>query len=128
MRSDVAEWLGAAVGDVTEAQSERIAAAFDAIESRYADRDEMEERAEARTAAVQVALGVKTLEAISGRWHRAKRAERLRMAGVTGALIATPGSEQSLVERSGAARMTVRRALGRSIFTHRPRTAERGDP
>lgn len=58
-------------------------------------------------------LGDDTLEGIAAEWHRAKRVERGRMDALTGALIASGGTELALAGRTGVARMTVRKALGR---------------
>ncbi|OLM28646.1 hypothetical protein Ae717Ps2_6242c [Pseudonocardia sp. Ae717_Ps2] len=113
LRSDVADWLGDFAAEVSEEQGEQLERAFDEIEARWPDQDQADDRTEAASAATQIILGDDTLEAIAGQWHEARRVERARMAALTGALLASSGSERELSERTRVARMTVRKALGR---------------
>ncbi|WP_226363208.1 hypothetical protein [Pseudonocardia sp. ICBG1142] len=115
VRADVAEWLGVDAAELSDEQAARVDAAFAVITSRYVGPDKAVEREAALGAAVQVVLGRASLDEISVLWHRAKELERERLAALSGALVVTPGSERTLAERSGAARMTVRRALGRKV-------------
>lgn len=107
--------LDAYLGDVevTDEQRAAILAAADAIEVRWPDPDAEDDRREALAAAVQVVLGDASLEEVAAAWHRARAAEREARAALTGALIASEGSEVSLAERAGTTRMTVRKALGK---------------
>lgn len=112
-RPDIEAWLGHAAADATDEQVDAFTEAADTIAARWPDPDDRDSRERAMSAAAQVILGDDTLEAIADAWREARRTERERMAALTGALIASPGSERVLVEQSGVARMTVRKALGR---------------
>lgn len=113
LRDTWTPWLGPAADTITDEQVGQIAAASAAIDVRWPDPDDADSREIALSAAAQVILGDDTLEKISADWHAAKRVEREAMDALTGALIATPGSELTLAGRAGVARMTVRKALGR---------------
>lgn len=111
-------YLGDAYADTTEEQRAAILGAAEVIEQRWSDPDLTGHREAAMSAATQVALRDATLAGIAQEWHRAREAERLAMAALTGALIATreidpTESEQGLADRAGVARMTVRKALGK---------------
>lgn len=113
LRDTWAAWLGPAADTATDEQIAELDTASAAIDARWPDPDDGDDRALALSAAAQVILGDDTLEGIAAVWRDARRVERDRMSALTGALIASPGSERLLVERSGVARMTVRKALGR---------------
>ena len=113
-------WLGPAADNVTDAQLIAIDAASDAINARWPEPDLAELRESALSAAVQVIVGDETLESHAAAWHAIRGQEQLRHAALTGALIASStgarsgkGSEADLVTRSGASRLTVRKALRR---------------
>ncbi|HLS44303.1 MAG TPA: hypothetical protein VK045_02605 [Ornithinicoccus sp.] len=112
-RYDLQNWLGDFASDVTDEQLDRLVDAANTIDERWPDPDDRMLREAALSAACQVILGDDTLEGIAEEWRKARRIERERMASLTGALIATPGSERELAERSGVARMTVRKAIGK---------------
>lgn len=113
----------ARLGPAADDQINRLDAAAAEIARRWPDPDLADTRQQAIAAAAQIILGGDTrdtLEAIARPWHDARRLERDRHAALTGALIASatgarsgPGSEADLIRRSGASRMTVRKALGR---------------
>ncbi len=120
LRDEWHAWLGPAADTITDDQLDQLDIASRAIAERWPDRDLEDLRREALTAAAQLILGDDTLEAHAAAWHAARAAEQLRHAALTGALIASstgarsgPGSEGDLTERSGASRMTVRKAIGR---------------
>jgi hypothetical protein len=113
-------WLGPAADTITDDQLTALDAASDAITARWPDPDLNDLRTEALSAAAQIILGDDTLEAHAAAWQAARGTERQRHAALTGALIVSatgarsgPGSEGDLIERSGASRMTVRKAIGR---------------
>lgn len=115
------DWLGPAADTITGDQLERLDDVSRAIEARWPDPDLRDDRETALSAAAQVILGDDTLEQIAEAWHAARRVERERMVALTGALLAShtgarsgPGSESDLIQRSGAARATVRKALGKN--------------
>lgn len=113
VRPDVAAWLGDTA--VTADQAERLADLFDAVDARWPDPDDADTRREVLIGAAQVVLDDAAIELqeAAAAWHQARQVERDRMANLTGALMASTGSEQSLADRAGCARMTVRKALGR---------------
>lgn len=113
-------WLGPAADTITDDQLDALDRASATIDARWPDPDLADTRELALSAAAQVILGDDTLEAIAGAWQAARRAEADAQAALTGALIASStgarsgtGSEGDLVARSGASRLTVRKALGR---------------
>lgn len=120
LRDTWTAWLGPAADIITDEQLEALETASKAIDARWPDVDDRTERQDALSAAAQVILGDATLESISQEWHTAVIAEVTARAAMTGALIAAstsarsgPGSEADLINRSGASRMTVRKALSR---------------
>lgn len=113
-------WLGPAADTITDDQLTAIDDANAAINGRWSEPDLADTREEALSAAVAVILGDSALESVAQDWRSARAAERAAQARLTGAIIAAstgtrsgPGSEADLVERSGASRLTVRKALGR---------------
>lgn len=108
---DLDAYLGDA--DATDEQRDAIKRASDAIDARWPDPDLADVRELALSAAVQVILGDAMLEDLGAAYLRARRLERAQHAMLTGALIASEGSEVSLSERSGVTRVTVRKALGK---------------
>lgn len=104
-------WLGDT--QVTDEQKATLHAAADAIASRYPHPDLGDSREQALSAAAMVILGDDTLEEIAAQWQAARRLERERHAALTGALIASEGTEVALADRAGVTRMTVRKALGK---------------
>lgn len=113
-------WLGPAAATITDEQLDRLDAASSAIDARWPDEDLADEREQALSAAAQVILGDTTLEIAAEEWHVARAKEHMAHTALTGALIASstgarsgPGSEADLVKRSGASRLTVRKAIGR---------------
>lgn len=120
LRDTWAAWLGPAADTVTDDQLDRLDAASATITARWPDPDLADDREQALSAAAQVILGDTTLEVAAEDWHVARVKERAAHAALTGALIASAtgartgdGSEADLVHRSGASRLTVRKALGR---------------
>lgn len=113
LRDTWTPWLGPAADTITEEQLEQLAAASATIDTRWPMPDDADDRELALSAAAQVILGDDTLEGIAAQWQAARRAERQRMSSLTGALIASSGSERALMERAGVARDTVRKALGK---------------
>lgn len=109
---DIRNLLGPA--EATDEQVDNLVRASDAIDARWPDPDDADSREQALSAAAQIILGDDTLEAIGATWAEARRVERDCMAALTGALIASSGSERDLMARAGVARMTVRKALGKS--------------
>ena len=112
-RTDLQNWLGDFTDIVTDQDLDALVEAANTIDERWPDPDVADFRERALSAAALVILGGDTLETIAAKWKKARLVERQRMAALTGALIATPGSERELVDRSGVARMTVRKALGK---------------
>lgn len=113
-------WLGPAADTITDDQLDRLDGISHQINTRWPDPDDEDTRREALSGAAQIVLGDDTLEGLAQQWHAAREIERDRMAALTGALLAShtgarsgAGSETDLIERSGAARMTVRKALGK---------------
>jgi hypothetical protein len=104
-------WLGDT--QVTDEQRAKLHTAADTIAARWPDPDLADTREQALSAAVMVILGDDTLEAIADQWRAARRLERERHAALTGALVASDGSEVSLADRAGVTRLTVRKALGK---------------
>lgn len=115
LRDTWAAWLGPAADTITDDQLARLDAVSAALEPRWpdGDPDHVEDRTAALSAAVQVLLGDTTLEEVGAALQQARRVEHERMVALTGALLASDGSERELEMRSGVARMTVRKALGR---------------
>lgn len=113
-RYDIINWLGPAAGQATDEQVEQLVEAANTINARWPDPDDSDTREQVLSGAAQIVLGDDTLEGLAEAWHRARRIERDHMAALTGALIVTPGSERELCERTGVARMTVRKALGKA--------------
>lgn len=112
-RNDIRNVLGGFADQVTGDQLDQLVAINDVIEQRWPDPDDRDSREQALSGAIQVILGDDTLEGLGAALRRARLAERAAMDQLTGALLASPGSERVLVEQSGVARMTVRKALGR---------------
>lgn len=110
---ELTAWLGPAADEVTDEQRQAIAAAADRIGARWPDEDLADLREAALNAAAQIILGDDTLEATAARWAALRARERVAHAALTGALIATPDTEQGLATRAGVTRMTVRKALGK---------------
>lgn len=106
-------YLGDDYGNATPDRRARIIAAQSAIDARWSDPDLADMRADALAAAVTVILGDATLEAAADDWHDARATERTAHARLTGAIIATAASEHEITRRTGVARMTVRKALGK---------------
>lgn len=104
-------WLGDT--EVTDGQRSALLAAAAAVDARYPDADLTDDRRRAFTAAAMIILGDVTLEEIAERWHVAYRVQQDKHAALTGALIASSGSEVELAKRAGTTRMTVRKALGK---------------
>lgn len=110
--------LTAWLGDVTVTDEQRAALhrASDMIDARYPDPDRRGDAGQhAFTAAAQVILGDATLDELSAAWSAARIAERDAMAALTGAIIAASAdtSEAAIAARTGASRMTIRKALGK---------------
>lgn len=99
--------------EATDDQRDAIKRAADAIDARWPRPDDADTREDALSAAVQVILGDATLEDLGAAYLSARRLERRQHALLTGALIASEGSDVSLSDRSGVTRMTVRKALGK---------------
>lgn len=111
---ELADYLGHAYEETTDKQRDAMLAAEAAIAQRYADRDDAGEAArEAFSAAVQVILGDETLEAVAGRYVAARVAMERTHEALTGAVVASEGTERDLAERAGVTRMTIRKALGK---------------
>ena len=110
---ELTAWLGPVADEVSDEQRQAILTAATRIDARWPEPDLADLRETALNAAVQVILGDDTLEAVAGRWTTLRAREREAHAAMTGALIATPGTEQSLADRAGVTRMTVRKALGK---------------
>lgn len=115
--SDLAAWLGPVADDATPDQLEEIAAAAALIRDRYPHPDLADDREAALTGATQVVIGDSTLEDLAAVWSRCRQAEMAAHATLTGAIIASrtlpetgPGS---LCARTGMARQSVRKALGK---------------
>jgi hypothetical protein len=106
-------YLGDSYGDATSDQRARIIAAQSAIDARWAEPDLADTRADAFIAAVQVILGDATLEQTAAAWRDLRERERTAHAALTGAIIATAASEHEIARRTGVARDTVRKALGK---------------
>ncbi len=109
----VRDWLGHAAAETTVEQQSLLVIAFSAIEARWPDPDDQDDVQTALTAAVQVVLGDDTLEAYGAALAAARGVEHRCMVALTGALLVSDGSERALMDRSGVARETVRRALGK---------------
>jgi hypothetical protein len=113
-------WLGPAADTIADDQLDRLDAAASAINERWPGPDDGDTREAALSAAAQVVLGDTALESFAADWHRARAHEDAAHVALTGALVASstgartgPGSESDLVQRSGASRLTVRKAIGR---------------
>lgn len=121
LRDTWTPWLGPAADTVTDNQLEQLDAASAAIDARWPEPDLADTREAALAAAAQVILGDGSLESFGERYQAARAVERERHAELTGALIAGStgarsgaGSESDLVARSGASRLTVRKAIGKT--------------
>lgn len=112
-RHEIEAWLGPALDDMTPEQVDAAAAASDAIHTRWPDPDLADTRETALNTAVQVILGEAQLPDVAADYLTARNIERARLAALTGALVATPGSERHLADQAGVARGTVRKALNR---------------
>jgi hypothetical protein len=112
---DVDQWLGDT--EVTEAQRDAIREADRYVQARYPDgTDYADDQEAALSAAVQVILGDSTLEHVTVAWREARRREAEARAAATGAIIASVvmgESELGVSTRTGIARDTVRKALGK---------------
>ncbi|WP_372594899.1 hypothetical protein [Actinotalea sp.] len=108
---DIDAWLGDA--EATDEQRAAIQAASDAIGARWPDPDMADSRRDALNAAAMVTLGDETLEALAEAWRDARAREQAARAALTGAIIASGGTEVDLARRAGVTRMTVRKALGK---------------
>lgn len=110
--------LGDTYDDTTPEQRDAITRAAAAIDARWPDPDDADERQEAMTGALLVILGDDTDEHIAADVARARRAWLDAQARLTGAIIAgailVPGEgDKPRAERLGVARDTVRKALRR---------------
>ncbi len=105
--------LGPVYDAATAEQRDAIDRAATAIDARWPDPDLADTRREALTGAMLVTLGDDTLEGIASAWHRARVVERDAHAALTGALIASAGTEVDLAARAQITRPTVRKALGK---------------
>ncbi|WP_372595577.1 hypothetical protein [Actinotalea sp.] len=108
---DIDAWLGDT--EATDEQRAAIQAASDAIAARWPDPDMADSRRDALNAAAMVVLGDEALEATAEAWRDARARERATRAALTGAIIASGGTEVGLARRAGVTRMTVRKALGK---------------
>lgn len=110
-------FLGHVYDETTPEQREQISSAADQISTRWPDSDLTDLRTEAMNAAVAVILGDDTDTGIAQQWARARHAERMAHAQLTGAIIAgqlvAPESESSQADRLGVTRVTLRKALGK---------------
>ena len=105
--------LGDAYDTTTPEQRAQIDQAATRIAERWPDPDLADTRQAALTGAMMLVLGDDTLEAVAGRVRAARYAYEDALAEMTGALLVSPGTEVELVQRTGLARMTVRKALGK---------------
>lgn len=107
-------YLGDTANDMTEDQLRLFEQCAVQIDQRYPDGGQAHRIA--LEGALSIIRGETELEAFSEAWRRARRLERIRMAGLTGAIIAAVGggeSELAVSELTGLNRATVRRALGK---------------
>jgi hypothetical protein len=104
-------WLGPAADTITDDQLGRLDEVAATINARWANPDDTDTRDQVLSGAAQVILGDDTLESLAAEWHAARQRERDHMAALTGALLASHTGDR--IERSGVARMTVRKALGK---------------
>jgi len=115
---DITAYLGDFADDLTDEQKDTLAGVFDVIAAKYSGEDDELERQEATSAAAQIAFGDATATEFAEAWRRAKAAERVAMAELTGAIIATVAphgdwSENEAAAELGLNRRTIRRALGK---------------
>lgn len=119
LNPSLAAWFGDTAGDVSAEQAEQLNALHADIESRWPD-DDASTRTAVLTGARQIVLGDATLESITNDLDRARSAEYEQRMIQRGAILASstgarsgPGSEADLIARTGAARATIRKVLGR---------------
>lgn len=128
-RHETEAWLGHALDEMTTEQVDAFEALVEKVAGRYPiryfldddprfsdDPEHEEARQYAWSGALQVLIGDDTLEGLAEEWRQAKRAEREKMAYLTGAIIATADggvSETAIAARAGLTRVSVRKALGK---------------
>lgn len=96
---------------MTDAQREQVAAVERLLHERFAEDPDAREVALA--GALQVLLGARTLEESGGKYTVLQaQAERARTE-LTGAILASAGSEREVAERAGVSRSEVRKARGK---------------
>ncbi len=111
---ELTAWLGGAAEKVTAEQLTALLAAANRIERRWPHPRRADLREAALDGAARVILlGDATLETIAATWRAACSSEIKAHAALTGALIASTGTEATLARRVGVTRVTVRKALGK---------------
>lgn len=113
-------WLGTDAHRTTDEQIDHLQTISAQIDADWPDPDDDGTRRDVLTGAAQVILGDDTLEGLAATYQRARQAERTAMDRLTGAIRATKLldpriGEPALAARAGVARMTARRALGRTV-------------
>lgn len=99
--------------DPSPTQQQWLQLAMKAVEDKYSDPAQDEERAEAIRAAKEVIVGDSTLELLGQAWSRSLREQDLAHAAMTGAVLAelAAGTSKSAVAtRAGVSRVTVHKA------------------
>lgn len=104
-------WLGGTA--TTTEQRTRLVRVMRAVDERWPDPDLEDTRREAINAAAQLILGDTTLGQVADAWHHARTAERDAHAALTGALLASDGTEVELARQASTTRATVRKARGK---------------
>ena len=88
-RYELEAWLGPALEDLSPQQVDRLLAEAEAIEIRYPDPDDADDREAALTAATQYLLGELTVEEAGRRRRETRDAERhARVSAIQVALMA----------------------------------------
>lgn len=96
---------------MTDAQREQVATVEQLLDGRFPDDPDTREVALA--GALQILIGARTLAESGGKYTVLRDQAVKARAELTGAILASAGSERELAERAGVARGEVRRAQGK---------------
>jgi hypothetical protein len=110
-------WMTAYLGDTETTPEQRadLLSVAAEVQRRWPGEDDEDERREVLSGAAQVILGRRVAEQFAAEWrhaHALAEEARLRMAGAV-LVTARSTSEHEIARRTGLARDTIRKALGK---------------
>lgn len=116
---EIDAYLGEFADDLPEDRKATLGQALDKLAVRWPSPDFDDVQTSAGNAATELAYGDSTVEQIAAEYQAARKDERLHRLRLTGAIVWTALaepmlSEQTIADRFGVTRMTVRKALAKS--------------